>query len=418
MNMFMNPRHGLNYVLIVEDSPVQAKKLRFLLEENGFEVAVAVNGEQAIESLRQKKPVIIISDIMMPGMNGYDLCFKIKAEEDLKNIPVILLTSLRDPLDIIKGLQSGADNFITKPYEDDYILSRIHYLLANRNLNKSGSAEMVIEIIFRGEKYSINSEKKQILDLLLSVYEAAVQRNDELVKAQAELQKLNKDLLVANDELDSFAHTVSHDLRSPLNITLGYTQLILDEKAKTLDAETISYLQAIKRSSKLMATLIEDLLNFARSGKAAIHLQETDLSAIANKAVLELQFKEHDRVISVDIEKNIIFNADTQLMTVVLENLLTNAWKYTSRSASPCIRMGVELQGTERVVFIEDNGDGFDQKDYHKLFGAFQRLHTNSEFPGTGIGLTTVKRIIEGHGGRIWAQGKKGTGATFYFTLP
>ncbi|MBL7113522.1 MAG: response regulator, partial [Bacteroidales bacterium] len=235
MNSFLNPRHGMNYVLIVEDSPVQAKRLRFLLEENGFEVGVSANGEQALESLVQKKPVIIISDIVMPGMNGYELCSRIKADREVNNIPVILLTSLRDPLDIIKGLQSGADNFITKPYDDEYLLSRIYYLLANRNLLKSGSAEMVIEIIFRGERYSINSEKKQILDLLLSVYEAAVQRNDELVKAQAELQKLNEDLATANDELESFAHTVSHDLRSPLNIILGYIQLITQEKAPILD---------------------------------------------------------------------------------------------------------------------------------------------------------------------------------------
>ncbi|MEI8049663.1 MAG: response regulator [Bacteroidota bacterium] len=418
MSIFMNPRVGMNYVLIVEDSPVQAKKLRFLLEENGFEVSVSTNGEQALESLRQKKPMIIISDIMMPEMNGYELCSNMKADADLKSIPVILLTSLRDPLDIIKGLQSGADNFITKPYEDEYLLTRIHYLLANRNLNKSGSAEMVIEIIFRGEKYSINSEKKQILDLLLSVYEAAVQRNDELVKAQAELQKLNEDLLIANDELESFAHTVSHDLRSPLNITLGYAQLILDDKVASLDEETITYLQAIIRSSKLMANLIEDLLNFARSGKESIRLEESNLSTIANKVVQELYLKEPGRNISIDIEKDIIVNADPHLMNIVLENLLSNAWKYTSKSESPHISMGVEMQGKERVVCIADNGDGFHSKDYYKLFGAFQRLHSNSEFPGTGVGLATVKRIIERHGGHIWAKGEKGKGATFYISLP
>lgn len=418
MNSFLNPRHGMNYVLIVEDSPVQAKRLRFLLEENGFEVGVSANGEQALESLVQKKPVIIISDIVMPGMNGYELCSRIKADREVNNIPVILLTSLRDPLDIIKGLQSGADNFITKPYDDEYLLSRIYYLLANRNLLKSGSAEMVIEIIFRGERYSINSEKKQILDLLLSVYEAAVQRNDELVKAQAELQKLNEDLATANDELESFAHTVSHDLRSPLNIILGYIQLITQEKAPILDEETFNFLGIVVNSAKSMANLIEDLLNFARSGKTAIQLKETDLSDIAEKVVKELRLKDRDREILIDIQKNMIVNADSHLMGVVMENLISNAWKYTSKSLSPYIKMGMGIQGSDNVFFIEDNGDGFDPKDNYKLFAAFQRLHLNSEFPGTGVGLATVKRIIDRHGGRIWANGEKGKGATFFFTLP
>jgi two-component system, sensor histidine kinase and response regulator len=418
MNIFFNAKHGMNYILIVEDSPVQAKRLRFLLEENGFEVGVAGDGEQALASLRQKKPMIIISDIVMPGMDGYELCTKIKADKDLSSIPVILLTSLRDPLDIIKGLQSGADNFITKPYDADYLLSRIHYLLANRNMQRSGGAEMVIEIIFRGERFAINSEKKQILDLLLSVYEAAVQRNDELVRAQAELQKLNEDLLAANDELEAFAHTVSHDLRSPLTIILGYIQLIRDEKYSQLDDEAMQFLSVVVKSAKSMADLIEDLLNFARSGKAAIQMNDTDLSDLAQKVINQLKIKTPGRVVNVQIEPGMRVKADAHLMSIVLDNLLGNAWKYTAKKSDPSIRIGMERQGSEQVCYICDNGDGFDQKDYYKLFGAFQRLHTTNEFPGTGVGLATVKRILERHGGRVWAKGEKGVGATFYFSIP
>lgn len=418
MNIFFNNKHGMNNILIVEDSPVQAKRLRFLLEENGFEVDVAGDGTLALESLQQKKPMIVISDIVMPGMDGYELCTKIKADKDLSTIPVILLTSLRDPLDIIKGLQSGADNFITKPYDADYLLSRIQYLLANRNMQRSGGAEMVIEIIFRGERFAINSEKKQILDLLLSVYEAAVQRNDELVRAQAELQKLNEDLLAANDELEAFAHTVSHDLRSPLTIILGYIQLIRDEKYAQLDEETLQFLSVVVKSAKSMADLIEDLLNFARSGKAAIQVQETNLSDLSLKVINQLKIKNPGRAITIDIEPDMKVKADPHLMNVVLDNLIGNAWKYSSKRTDAAIRIWMERQGNEHVCVIRDNGDGFDQKDYYKLFGAFQRLHTNNEFPGTGIGLATVKRILERHGGRVWAKGEKGAGATFYFSIP
>lgn len=418
MNNYLIPRQGMNYILIVEDSPVQAKRLKFLLEGSGFDVGIAGNGDQALASLKDKKPMVIISDIVMPGMDGYDLCHHIKAEKEYSNIPVILLTSLRDPLDIIKGLQSGADNFITKPYDDEYLLSRIHYLLANRNLQRSGSAEMVIEIIFRGERFAINSEKKQILDLLLSVYEAAVQRNDELVRAQAELQKLNEDLLAANDELEAFAHTVSHDLRSPLNIILGYIQLIRDEKAPALDDETIEFLGIVVKSAKSMADLIEDLLNFARSGKADILMEETNLSEIAERAIKQLRIKDPERQITIEIQPRMIIKADSHLMGVVMDNLIGNAWKYTSKSATPVIKMGIETKENEKVFIIEDNGDGFDPKNYYKLFGSFQRLHLNSEFPGTGVGLATVKRIIDRHGGKIWAKGEKGQGATFFFSIP
>lgn len=418
MNFYFNPKQGSIHILIAEDSVVQAKRLKFLLEENGFEVSVAGTGEQALELLQEKKPMIIISDIVMPGMNGYELCSRIKADKELCTIPVILLTSLSDPLDIIKGLQSGADNFITKPYDADYLLTRIHYLLANRNMQRSGGAEMVIEIIFRGERFAINSEKKQILDLLLSVYEAAVQRNDELVRAQTELQKLNEDLLAANDELEAFAHTVSHDLRSPLTIILGYIQLIRDEKGANLDEETLGFLHTVIKSAKGMADLIEDLLNFARSGKAAIQLQETNLADLAQKTISQQKIKSPGRSVKVEIEPRMMVKADPHLMGIVLDNLIGNAWKYTSKKPEATIQIWMEKQGNEHVCVIRDNGDGFDQKDYYKLFGAFQRLHTSNEFPGTGIGLATVKRILERHGGRVWAKGEKGAGATFYFSIP
>src|ERR1035437_10762216 len=215
MNSYMNFNSKLGNILVVEDSPVQAKKIKFLLEENGLNVMVCPNGKLALEAIAEVQPLLIISDIVMPEMDGYEFCSILKNDVNYREIPIILLTSLHDPLDIIKGLQSGADNFITKPYEEKYLLSRIQYLLVNRTIRQSGGAEMVIEIVFRGQKYAINSEKKQILDLLLSIYEAAIQKNDELILAQAQLEALNEDLISKNRELEAFARTVSHDLRSP-----------------------------------------------------------------------------------------------------------------------------------------------------------------------------------------------------------
>jgi signal transduction histidine kinase len=410
-------REGID-ILIAEDSPVQAKKLKFLLEENGYTVRWSTDGEKAIKAIEERIPDVVISDIVMPSMDGYTLCGHIKTDPVLNSTPVILLTSLRDPLDIIKGLQAGADNFISKPFEDNYLLARIESLLQNRELLNSGNSDVIIEIAFRGEKYQIHSGKKQILDLLLSVYEAAVQRNEELVTAQAELQKLNEDLVMVNQELDAFAHTVSHDLRSPLNIIMGYLQIIRDEKSDILDSETQRFLDILRKSASSMAGLIEDLLNFSRSARTEVNKSPVDLGELSQKIIRGLRLRDPDRVVDIEIADSMTANADPQLMQIVLENLLNNAWKYTSKTLHPLIQLGKEKTANGEFFFVQDNGDGFHQHDAVKLFHPFQRLHSSQEFPGTGVGLATVRRIIERHGGRIWAVGEKGSGARFIFSLP
>jgi len=335
----------------------------------------------------------------------------------LKEIPVILLTSLRDPLDIIRGLQAGADNFITKPYEEQYLLSRIHYLLANRDMKKSGAAEMVIEIMFRGNKYAINSAKKQILDLLLSVYEAAIQRNDQLISTQAELEASNENLVAANQELEAFSFTVSHDLRSPLNIISGYTQILQSEYANELDAEAREFLDHILTASFSMARLIDDLLQFSRSGRSEIKTERVDVSAMAKSVLADIRQRDPSREINTFIQEGLEVQADPALMRVVLDNLLGNAWKYTGKKINPEISFGLLETTTKKFFYVRDNGAGFDMSKADKLFNPFQRFHTNQEFQGTGVGLATVRRIIERHGGRIWAESQPGQGATFYFVI-
>ncbi|MCX6162970.1 MAG: response regulator, partial [Ignavibacteriae bacterium] len=214
MKTSYNFNFGEGHILAAEDSQVQAKRLKHFFDVNNIKSEIYNNGIDALKAALDKPPLLIVSDILMPGMGGYEFCSKVKTHHELKDIPVILLTTLSDPLDIIKRLQAGAHNFITKPYDEQYLLSRINYLIANRDMRRSGGGDMVIEIVFHGQKFQINSDKKQILDLLLSVYEAAILRNEDLIKAQHQLQVLNENLLAANQELEAFAHTVSHDLRS------------------------------------------------------------------------------------------------------------------------------------------------------------------------------------------------------------
>ncbi|MCL6635297.1 MAG: diguanylate cyclase [Peptococcaceae bacterium] len=176
-------------ILVVEDSPTQAEQLRCILEQQEYRVVVARNGKEALSLIRERRPALVITDVIMPEMDGYQLCRAIKDDYSLRCIPVILLTSLSDPVDVIRGLQHGADNFITKPYNAQFLLSRIRHILINVELRKSGSAEMGIEVFFAGEKHFLTAERIQIIDLLLSTFENAVQKNRELEHSNQELKK-------------------------------------------------------------------------------------------------------------------------------------------------------------------------------------------------------------------------------------
>jgi len=418
MKNLFQVRFDDGYVLAAEDSLVQAKRIKRFFDENEIKAVICQNGAEAFEVALTNKPMLIISDIMMPVMDGYEFCRKTKQHPDLSEVPFILLTSLSDPLDIIKGLQAGADNFITKPYDDDYLMSRINYLIANQHIRKMGSGEMSIDIIFQNQKFQINSDKKQILDLLLSVYEAAINRNEHLIKAQRQLEVLNENLKVANKELEAFSRTVSHDLRSPLNGVIGFAELIKCDYADVLSEEALSYLDIIISSGRNMAQLINDLLSFSQASLSKIAVQEINLSELAARVVKEhCELTHKDISYKVTIEGGIMIKADPSLIRVVMNNLVGNALKYSQKTESPEITIGTRKMNGREMIFVKDNGVGFDMQKADSLFHPFIRLHSSDEFQGTGVGLSTVKRIIEKHGGSIWFESESGKGATFYFAI-
>ena len=405
------------YVLAVEDSLVQAKRLEYFFKLYNINYQLYVNAEDAYAAALIEKPELIISDIIMPGMNGYEFCKKIKETDGMSNVPVILLTALQDPQDIIMGLQAGADNFITKPYDQKYLLSRIQYLLINKNTGFSGNNDSVIELVFRGHKYQITSDKKQILDLLLSVYEAAIQRNEELITMKAELEKANQSLIQANQELEAFSRTVSHDLKSPLNGVIGFTEILMANNAGNLNDDSKKFLEIIKTSAWAMSNLIQDLLDFSHSGLVDIEKERVDLTEMAAEAMNEIMLRNPERTVKVTIEPNLVTKADKKMIKVVLNNLLGNAFKYSGKKEYPEITFGKKDYYGQDSYYVNDNGAGFDMSLSHKLFLPFQRLHCPNEFKGTGVGLSTVQKIVEKHGGQIWAESEVGKGATFFFTL-
>src|SRR5260221_4286683 len=262
-------------ILIVEDSATQAEQLRYTLEQHGYHLSTARNGREALAAIRANLPTLVITDVVMPEMDGYQLCRHIKQHDQFKNIPVILLTSLSDPVDVVRGLECGADNFVFKPYEDEYLLARVAYLLANRHLRESESTKMGVEIFFSGRKFFISSDRLQILNLLLSTYEAAVQKNRQLTSARNDLARANDELREANRHKSEFLAGMSHELRTPLNGIIGFTELVRDEKSGPLNDKQKAQLDLVLDSAKHLLNLISDLLDLSRieAGKTEASIQ-------------------------------------------------------------------------------------------------------------------------------------------------
>lgn len=225
------------------------------------------------------------------------------------------------------------------------------------------------------------------------------------------------ELRAANRELEAFAYSVAHDLRGPLDVIGGMSYVIQSTYGYKLEPEGVEMIETVQRSAKGMAELIDDLLNLSRATTAGLERREVDLTAIAQSIAGDLIATDPQRQVNFTIAKDAVVSADSGLMSVVMENLLRNAWKYTSHHNQAKIEFGWASRRGKRVFFVRDDGAGFEPREADRLFQPFQRLHSPSEFPGTGIGLATVQRIIARHGGRAWAQGQVEHGATFYFTL-
>jgi len=240
----------------------------------------------------------------------------------------------------------------------------------------------------------------------------------ERKRAEAALQKAKLELEAANKELEAFSYSVSHDLRAPLRSVDGFSQALLEDYGELLPPEGRNFLERVRSSVQRMAELIDDLLNLSRVTRAQIKSVPVDLTRLAENIAAELQRTHPGRSVKFSFAPNLIVRGDPHLLQVVLENFLNNAWKFTSKQEQPEIEFGSRYENDESIYFVRDNGAGFDMVYADKLFGAFQRLHAMMEFPGTGVGLATVQRIIHRHGGRVWAEGAVNQGATFFFTLP
>ncbi|HEX2826866.1 MAG TPA: response regulator [Burkholderiales bacterium] len=405
-------------ILIAEDSATQAQHLKHILERHDYRTAVATDGRIALEMAEMLRPTLIISDVVMPEMDGYELSHRVKTHPELRDTPVILVTTMSDSQDVIRGVECGADNFIVKPYEEQYLLAQVRQVLANTRPRLAEETGHRVEIHFNGARHVITADTPQVLNLLLSTYDAAIQRNKDLKRTQDALQSLNAQLKDANQELESFSYSVSHDLSAPLRHIDGYAAMLAQHTEGQLPAQAVRCLDVIRGQSRRMRQLIEDLLSFSRTGRAEMRQSRVDLDALVRTAIADLEMAVQGRNIEWSVGALPAALGDPALLKQVFANLLGNAVKY-SRPRDPArIEIGATVDDDRQMtVFVRDNGVGFDMKFADKLFGVFQRLHMESEFEGTGIGLANVRRIISRHGGRIRVQAAVDEGATFSFTL-
>ncbi|MFA6957743.1 MAG: ATP-binding protein [Thermoanaerobaculia bacterium] len=352
-------------ILLVDDSAEMRAYVGELLAPH-YDVDVVEDGLAALDAMRTRAPDLILSDVMMPGLDGLGLARAVRADPKLKSIPLIFLSARAGEDASVDGLAVGADDYLMKPFSARELLARVQTHLT---INRSRDLWM-------------------------------------------------RELREANEELEAFNQSVAHDLRSPLGVIVGYCSILLARPDAAAGTSQRNQLERIFAAARRMEALISDLLSLARVNRVELCTERLDLSAMAASVIAHLREAEPSRDAAVEIQEGLVVDGDSGLLAIALENLLGNAWKYTSKRSDAKIQVGeIDLDGT-RTVFIRDNGAGFDMAYIHKLFVPFERLHLASEFAGTGIGLTTVRRVIERHGGRIWVDATPDEGATFYFSIP
>jgi len=382
--------------LTVDDSLTYLHEVAAQLREEGYDVIPARSGEEALELLAVQNVDCILLDLVMPGLSGQETCRRIKGSASWRDIPLIMHTALEEQDAMIEGFNAGADDYIAKSSDLEVLRARVRAQLRRKQ--------------FEDENRNI---REQLLQKEVEVTVANSAR--ELAETRA---AFGEELERKNSELEAFSYSVSHDLRAPLRSIDGFSQLLLQDVAGKLDGKGEDYLRRVCESAQRMGEIIDDLLSLSRVGLAELRRDRIDLSGIAHDVFEELGKQHPNRKVELRIAERLPAEADSRLMRVAFDNLLGNAWKFTAKVPAGQIEIGAEQKQGGTVFFVRDNGAGFDMSYAENLFRPFQRLHSESEFPGTGIGLATVHRIIERHGGRIWAEGAVGHGATFYFTIP
>jgi PAS domain S-box-containing protein len=497
-------------ILVVDDQLHNIQLLEGFLVREGYEIIQAESGEEALEILSGNHVDLVLLDVKMPRMSGFEVLTKLRVDKKTLRLPVVMITAHNEDEAKVKAFESGCDDFISKPFDQYELIARVKSLLRIKFLNdevvearefaesiintvreplisldqdlrvvtasrsfyeffKVKPEETVGQLIYDlGNKQWDIPKLRELLEtilpqhttfdnyevehdfatigrrimllnarqiqralekeriILLAIEDITEQKQAEKAREEALslIENLNvtlamrvEELADANRELETFNYTVSHDLRNPLN-AISLNSQYLEMTCKNLGDEEKNKLHEITTSVWNMSNLIDTLMKFSRITQAEILRENIDFSEMARDVSAQLYKTLIGRKILFKIIDEVKVSGDKNLLRILLENLIGNAAKYTSKQDNSVIEFGMMRIEGEQVYFIRDNGIGFDNAYADKLFTAFQRLPGTEEFRGHGIGMATVARIIKFHGGRIWGEGEPGNGATFYFTVP
>jgi two-component system sensor histidine kinase/response regulator len=379
----------MSTILIVDDTPANVAVLAEHLVSHGFSVMVAQDGEEGIARAQFGQPDLILLDVMMPGMDGFETCRRLKSNEGTKDIPVIFMTALADIGDKITAYKMGGVDYVTKPFHTAEVLARINTHL------------------------TLQAMRRQLVEQnLLLQQEIAVRK-----KAEAVLSLRSQELVRSNAQLEQMAYVASHDLQEPLRMVTSYLQLLERRYVGRLDAEAHEFIGFAVDGAKRMQALIDDLLTYSRLGTKAKPLQPTDCDALVETALRSLHLAISESGAQIRCDALPVVMGDAAQLTQLFQNLIANAIKFRGGQA-PQIAVRAEPEDGCWRFEVRDNGIGIAPEYFDRIFVMFQRLHSRSAYPGTGIGLAICKNIVERHGGRIWVESAPEQGAVFKFTLP
>ena len=355
-------------ILIGDDTPDNIRVLSSMLIDQGHEVRKALNGERTIASALSDPPDIILLDVVMPDMNGYDVCQHLKSQVLTRNIPVLFISALDNVFDKLKGFDAGGVDYITKPFQEIEVMARVNTQLRIRNLQ-----------------------------------ERLIKQNDLLEQS--------------NRQLEGFAHTLSHDLQQPLQSIIGFSKLLLNQTATPLDAQVYEYIQRVHGAGNRMQQFIEYLLSSAHLNGINQFCQDVDCNLLINQVRQDLQFDLTKNSPHLDYLSLPTVKGYPIQLTQLFQNLISNALKYKHPERVLQLTITATLKTDHYLFTIQDNGIGIKSENLHSVFQLFYRADEVQTISGSGIGLAICKKVVENHQGTIWAESEWGNGTTVFFTL-
>jgi signal transduction histidine kinase len=397
------------HVLIIDDSQTQALRLRRTLEQSGFDVEVAYDGETGVGLCIAHPPDIVVTDVRMPTIDGYEVCRRLRANESTRDMPIMILTQLSDPMEVVRALAAGADNFVTKPVDDDVLVQRVRSVIHNRH--RAGD-QLSVEI--NAITFPIDAHPSRILDVLVSSLEDAARRN-------AELEASREVLARAKAEHEDLMAIVAHELKTPLSNLSMRADLALRKSNKrqlSTDELRTHFLSTTKQVAR-MVTIIDDLVDISRieSGVLRVQRKPTDLVELVHDATERQRgsFGKHDFIVTAP--ESLSAEIDPARIDQVVTNLVSNAIKYSPNGG--VIEVHVERVDDQALVSVRDEGIGITPESLKKLFQRYYRSPEASKIAqGLGLGLYVTKRLVELHDGTLSVTSATGVGSTFSFTVP